>query len=110
MKTLKLATACLMTAALIVPAVGHTEDTDKDRTSPKAFIKDTVITAKIKSEFARDKLVSARHIRVDTENKGVVQLGGTAKSQEEVDKAVALAYGVKGVVAVENHIRVSDDR
>jgi len=88
----------------------YAEDGDKDRSSPKAFVKDAVITTKIKAEFAKDKQVSAKHIKVDTDNKGVVQLSGTARTQDEADKAVQIARNVKGVVAVENHIQISNDR
>jgi hyperosmotically inducible protein len=107
---LKLVTTCVLLGTLLAPMAGYTEDADKDRSSPKAFVKDAVITTKIKAEFAKDKQVSVRHIKVDTDNKGVVQLSGTAKSQEEVDKAVQIARHVKGVVAVENHIQISNDR
>ena len=109
MKT-KIVTSFFLLGALLVPLAGHTEDGDKDRSSPKAFIQDSVITAKIKAEMAKDKEVSALHIKVDTDNKGVVQLSGTAKSQAEVEKAVSIANGVKGVTAVENNIQIAANR
>ena len=106
----KLVTTCVLLGTLLAPVASHAEDSDKDRSSPKTFVKDATITTKIKAEFAKDKQVSVRHIRVDTDNNGVVQLSGTAKNQEEVDKAVQIARNVKGVVAVENRIQVSSDR
>lgn len=109
MKT-KIVTSFFLLGALLVPLAGHTGDGDKDRSSPKAFIQDSVITAKIKAEMAKDKEVSALHIKVDTDNKGVVQLSGTAKSQAEVEKAVSIANGVKGVTAVENNIQIAANR
>lgn len=109
MKT-KIVTTCFLLGTLLAPVAGHAEDADKDRSSPKAFVKDAVITTKIKAEFAKDKQVSVRHIKVDTDNKGVVQLSGTAKSQEEAEKAVQIARNVKGVVAVDNRIQISNDR
>lgn len=109
MKT-KIVTTCFLLGTLLAPMAGHAEDADKDRSSPKAFVKDAVITTKIKAEFAKDKQVSVRHIKVDTDNKGVVQLSGTAKSQEEAEKAVQIARNVKGVVAVDNRIQISNDR
>jgi hyperosmotically inducible protein len=109
MKT-RLVTSFFLLGALLAPLAGYTEDSDKDRASPKAFIKDSVITAKVKAEMAKDREVSALHIKVDTDNKGVVQLSGTAKSQAEAEKAVQIANGVKGVTAVENKIVVASDR
>ena len=56
------------------------------------------------------KLSSLVHIKVDTDNKGMVNLSGTARSQDAVDKAVSIARGVKGVTSVENHIKVVSDQ
>lgn len=109
MKT-KLVTTCFLLGTLLAPMAGYAADSDTDRSSPKAFVKDSVITTKIKAKMAMDEQVSARHIRVDTDNKGVVQLSGKARSQEEADRAVQIARDVKGVVAVENHIQISNDR
>jgi hyperosmotically inducible protein len=106
----KLVTTCVLLGTLLAPMAGYADDSDKDRSSPKAFVKDATITTKIKAEFAKDNDVSVRHIRVDTDNNGVVQLSGTAKSQAEADKAVQIARNVKGVVAVESRIQISNDR
>ena len=57
--------------------------------------------------MAEEKLSSVAHIRVDTDNKGVVRLSGTAKTQADVDKAGSIASGVEGVVSVENKIRIA---
>lgn len=67
-------------------------------------LSDTVITTKVKAEFAKDKTVSASNIKVDTDSNGMVQLSGTAKSQAEADEAVRIAKSVKGVTSVKNDI------
>ncbi len=100
------AIACFVAAILAAPAAVNAAEHDTDRSSPKAFVKDSVITTKIKAQMARDKQVSALHIKVDTDNKGLVTLSGKARSQEEADRAVSIARGVKGVVSVENDIQV----
>ncbi len=100
------AIVCTVAAMLAVPAAVSAADHDTDRSSPKAFLKDSVITTKIKAQMARDKQVSALHIKVDTDNKGVVTLSGKAKSQEEADRAASIARGVDGVVSVENNIQI----
>jgi hyperosmotically inducible protein len=91
---------------LVNPIAAHAADSDKDRSSPKDFIKDSVITTKIKAAMAKDKEVSAINIRVDTDAKGVVQLSGNAKSRAEADKAESIAKGVEGVTSVKNDIKV----
>lgn len=104
------ALACTLVAVLAVPVATYGADSDSDRSSPKAFVKDAAITAQIKARMAKDKEVSATHIRVDTDNKGVVTLSGKAKSQREADKAVMIARNVKGVISVEDNIQVVADR
>ena len=108
----------LAAAALSVPAVAYSADTEKD-TMPKdtmsrdtaapkkegGVVSDAMITTKIKAEFAKDKAVSAMKIHVDTD-KGVVKLGGTAKSKAEADKAETIAKNIAGVTAVHNDIKV----
>src|SRR5580765_5358136 len=103
----KLATTALLIGALTFPAMAlAADDKDQDRTSPKAWVKDSVITTKIKAEMVKDPTVSAIHIKVDTDANGVVQLSGTAKSQAEIDKAVQIAQSTKGVASVQNKITI----
>ncbi len=105
MKTL-LTTACFVIGTALAPIAGHAADTDSDRSSAKVFIKDAAITAKIKAEMAKDKDVSAMHIKVDTDGNGIVQLSGNARSQTEVEKAVSIAQNVEGVILVKNDIHI----
>ena len=106
----KLAASCLVAGALLLPMVGYTADSDSDRSSPKAFAKDSVITTKIKAELAEEKLSSLMHIKVDTDNKGMVSLSGTAATQNAADKAVSIAYAVKGVTSVQSKIQIKADQ
>ena len=104
MKTV-ITAACFVLAGAL-PLAATAADMDKDRTSPKAFVKDSAITVKIKAEYAKDKEVSAMSIKVDTDDNGMVQLSGTAKSRAEADKAVSIAKSVKGVTSVKDDIKV----
>ena len=110
----KLVTTCLLAAALMLPIAGYTADrsgdSDKDRSSPKTFVKDSVITAKIKAELAEQKLSSLVRIQVDTDAKGMVVLSGTAPNQNAVDKAASIARDVKGVTSVQNNIQIKADK
>lgn len=89
---------CLLLGTLLAPVAGYAADSDKDRSSVKEFVKDSVITAKIKAKFAEEKLSSTVRIKVDTEGKGIVELSATAKTQAEVNKAGSIARGVEGVI------------
>lgn len=100
----KFAASCFVAAAMLLPVAGHSADTVA--TSAKVFVKDSVITTKIKADLAAEKLSSLVKISVETDDKGMVSLGGTAADQSAVDKAVSIARGVKGVMAVENNIKI----
>ncbi len=107
---IKLMTTCIAAAALILPIAAHTADYDTDRSSPKAFVKDSVITTKIKAKLFEERMSSLLHIKVDTDKKGVVVLSGTAANQNAVDKAVSIARKVKGVKSVQNNIQIKADQ
>jgi hyperosmotically inducible periplasmic protein len=68
-------------------------------------VSETVTTGKIKAAIASDAGLRDSDISVTTE-KGVVTLSGTAKSQDQVSMATALAQRQDGVVRVENNISV----
>jgi hyperosmotically inducible periplasmic protein len=104
---IKIAAACFLAGALVLPVPGYTADSDTDRSSPKAYVKDSIITTKIKAKLAEEKLASTVQIKVETDDKGVVTLSGTAKTQEEADKAVSIARSVDGVATVENKIKLA---
>lgn len=93
----------LVTTALLIPIASFA--TDGDSVSTK--VSDSVITTKIKADFAKDKLVSATALKVETDSNGMVEISGTAKSKAEADKAVELAKSVKGVTSVKDKIVIS---
>ena len=102
----KLATT-LVIGALFVPVAGYAAEKSMTQ-STKEAITDSVITTKIKAEYAKDKMVSAMRIKVDTDDKGVVTLSGNARSKAELDQAEKIARETKGVTSVKNNIMVSD--
>lgn len=103
---IKLATTCFIIGTLLAPVAAHAEDADADRTSPKAFVKDSVITTKIKTKLTAEKIKTLAHIKVDTDSKGEVVLSGKVKTQEDADKAVSIARETEGVVSVKSNLRV----
>lgn len=106
---IKFAAICLSIGIMFAPVVGYTADSDTDRSGPVTFVKDSVITTKIKAKLAaKTHLGSLKDIKVDTDKNGVVWLSGTAHSQTEADKAVSIAQDTKGVVTVHNDIKIME--
>jgi hyperosmotically inducible periplasmic protein len=100
-----IASGLIVMATLVAPAV-FGQDSDADRTHPKAFVKDSVITTKIKSKLAADHPGTLAQIRVDTDKDGVVWLSGTAPTREAAQQAADIARSTKGVVSVRDEIKV----
>ena len=98
--------AILVIAALSVPAASFAQEKKSVTETVKENVKESIITTKIKAEYARDKQVSFMNIHVDTDDKNVVTLSGNAKSKAEMNKAVAIAKKTEGVAKVINHIKV----
>jgi len=87
----------------------HAQDSDADHSHPKAYVKDSAITTKIKSKLAAEHITSLGLIHVDTDIDGVLWLTGSAKIPEEVDKAVSIARETEGVKAVHSNIKIKKD-
>ena len=106
----KIATTCFVIASVLAPAAAYAADGDSDRSRPGTFVKDSVITTKIKAKLAAEHPASAAHVKVDTDKNGVVWLSGTTDSQAEADKAVEIARGTEGVKSVNTKLTVQKDR
>ena len=65
------------------------------------YVDDTVITAKVKTAIFEQPSLKSSEINVET-FKGVVQLSGFVRSQDNVNTAVMVAKNVKGVTSVKN--------
>lgn len=90
-------------AVTLVSVVGCASTSQKEGTGE--YIDDSVITTKVKAEIFNEPTLKSTEINVET-FKGVVQLSGFVNSQADINKAVALARSVKGVVAVKNDMRL----
>ncbi len=109
MKT-KLVTTCFIIGSLLAPVAAYSEDRDADRSHPMTYVKDSVITAKIKAKLAADHPGSMKHIQVDTDKDGVVWLTGTANNQAEIDAAIETARNTEHVKSVWSDLRIENDR
>ena len=90
-------------AVTLVSVVGCASTSQKEGTGE--YIDDSVITTKVKAEIFNEPTLKSTEINVET-FKGVVQLSGFVNSQADINKAVALARSVKGVVSVKNDMRL----
>ena len=102
----KLATTCFVIGSMLVPVAAYSMDSDTHRDNPKTFVKDSVITTKIKSKLAAEHLASVKDIHVDTDQNGVVWMSGTVKSQSEADQALTIARNTEGVKSVKSNLKV----
>jgi len=66
---------------------------------------DATITAKVKAALLQAPDVKGLDVKVETD-KAVVQLSGFVASQAQIDKAVEVAKGVRGVREVQNKMSV----
>ena len=105
-----LATTCFVLGAALAPVAAYAADGDTDRANPKLFVKDSVITTKIKTKLAAEHGGSLKHIKVDTDQNGVVWMTGTANSQQEIDQAIAIAKNTEGVKMVKADLKVQKDK
>ena len=69
------------------------------------YVDDTVITTKVKHAVLHEPSLKSAEINVET-FKGVVQLSGFVSTQANINRAVELARGVKGVKSVKNDMRL----
>ena len=68
---------------------------------PKAYVEDSVITAKVKAAVLEEPSLKSAEINVET-SKGRVQLSGFVRSRADINRAVEVARRVKGVKSVKN--------
>lgn len=102
----KLATACFVIGAMAAPLAVHAADSDTDRNKPATFVKDSVITTKIKTKLAAENPGTMARIKVDTDKDGVVWMSGEAKTQAKAQKAMDIAKATEGVKSVKSDIKI----
>lgn len=95
-----LAASVAFAPLVFADAAGASSDTSHH------YVKDSVITTKVKSKLAAKHLSTLAHIKVDTDENGVVYLSGHAPSQDVVDMAGMIAKDTDGVTSVQNGIAI----
>lgn len=75
------------------------------RMRAQKFLEDSLITAKVKAALLKDREVSALDVKVQTYH-GTVLLSGFVDDERQARRAMEIASGVRGVVAVKNSLIV----
>ena len=102
MKNLKIVSTLI--AALMLTTVVGCASTAKQESTGQYF-DDTVITTEVKAAILKEPTLKVAEINVET-FKGVVQLSGFVRSQDNIATAVTVARGVNGVKSVKNDMRL----
>jgi len=89
--------------AATVFTVGCTATRTQESTGQ--YLDDTATTARVKAAILGDADLKASEINVET-FKGRVQLSGFVRSRSDIDRAVNLVRGLRGVQTVQNDMRV----
>jgi hyperosmotically inducible periplasmic protein len=80
---------------------------DSDSSHAGAYVKDSVITTKVKAKLAAKHMSTLTKIKVDTDAEGVVWLSGKAPTQDASDLAAMVAKDTDGVRSVHNKIVIA---
>ena len=95
------AKAQMKTSDASKPAKEKSTASASKKESPGEYVDDAVITAKVKAAVLEEPSLKSAEINVET-SKGRVQLSGFVRSRADINKAVEIAKGVKGVKSVKN--------
>jgi hyperosmotically inducible protein len=97
-------TGLVALGAVSLPVVTFAAD---DAAAAGAYVKDSVITTKVKAKLASKHMSTLTKIKVDTDSQGVVWLSGVAPTKDASDLAAMLAKDTDGVTSVHNDIVVA---
>lgn len=102
MKNIKFVSTLI--AALMLTAVVGCASTPKQESTGQ-YIDDSVITTAVKAAILNEPTLKLNEINVET-FKGIVQLSGFVRSQDNIATAVDVTRGVTGVTSVKNDMRL----
>lgn len=102
MKNLKIAST-LIAALMLTSVVGCSSTPTHESTGQ--YVDDSVITTSVKAAILNEPSLKVNEINVET-FKGVVQLSGFVRSEDNIATAVKVARGVNGVKSVKNDMRI----
>src|ERR1700691_4021954 len=98
--------ASMLAAGVALAPLAFADDDASAPDSTHHFVKDSVITTKVKSKLAAKHLTTLTRIKVDTDENGVVWLSRKAPTQDAADLAGMIAKNTDGVASVHNDVVV----
>ncbi len=108
MKKLMLTSFVALSAAYLPMAMAQDHTMGSEAAKAGTFVKDSVITTKVKAKLAAKHMSTLANISVDTDSHGVVWLSGKAPTKDASDLAAMIAKGTEGVTSVHNKIVVPE--
>ncbi|MCW8903806.1 BON domain-containing protein [Sedimenticola sp.] len=103
MKQIRNFLTLLLLAITLASVIGCSSTSKQESTGE--YLDDSVITTKVKTAIFNEPTLKSAEINVET-FKGVVQLSGFVNSQNDINRAVEIAQGIKGVTSVKNSMRL----
>jgi hyperosmotically inducible protein len=98
--------ASMLTASVVCAPMVFADEAGTSSGESHHYVKDSVITTKVKSKLAAKHLSTLTKIKVDTDENGVVWLSGRAPTQDAVDMATLIAKNTEGVTSVHNDVAI----
>ena len=96
----------ILSAMLVVGAASATVYA-ADADSIGTYVKDSVITTKVKAKLAAKHMTTLANVKVDTDANGAVWLSGKAPTKDARDLAELVTKDTDGVMSVHNNIVVA---
>jgi hyperosmotically inducible protein len=96
----------IISAMLVVGTAGATVYA-AGAESAGTYVKDSVITTKVKAQLAAKHMSTLTNIKVDTDANGAVWLSGKAPTKDARDLAEMITKNTDGVTSVHNDIVVA---
>lgn len=96
----------LLCTFIAVGAAGAMSVVAAEAADAGVYVKDSVITTKVKAKLAAKHMSTLTKVSVDTDKDGVVYLTGTAPTKDASDLAEMIAKDTDGVRSVHNKIAV----
>jgi hyperosmotically inducible protein len=98
--------ASMLAASIVCVPMVLADEAGTTSDSSHHYVKDSVITTKVKAKLASKHMSTLTKIKVDTDENGVVWLSGRAPTQDAVDLATMIAKSTEGVASVHNDVVV----
>lgn len=108
----RIVSSCVVVCSLFALApltVTAGPDSAMDRPEPAVVVKDSAITSSIKARIESEHVRGLGHVRIDTDDHGVVTLKGHVRTQDAADRAIAIAKATDGVREVRNDLEIKID-